>query len=55
MWNAAVATLAHSTVTEFDGGSHLTLISHPDAVAAVIVDAAQTVSRSLADTVDAKV
>ena len=49
-----MATRAHSTVTEFDGGSHLTLISHPDAVTAVIVDAAQAVSRNLADTVDAK-
>jgi len=51
----AMATRAHSTVTEFDGGSHLTLVSHPDAVTAVIVDAAQTVSRNLAATVDAKV
>ncbi len=41
----AMAARAHSRVTEFDGGSHLTLISHPDAVTAVILDAAQSVSR----------
>jgi pimeloyl-ACP methyl ester carboxylesterase len=35
----AMATRAHSTITEFDGGSHLTLISHPEAVTAVILDA----------------
>src|SRR6476469_9600895 len=35
----AMAARAHSTVTEFDGGSHLTLISHPEAVTAVILDA----------------
>ena len=51
----AMAKRAHSTVTEFNGGSHLTLVSHPDAVSAVIADAAQTVSRNLADTADAKV
>jgi pimeloyl-ACP methyl ester carboxylesterase len=39
----AMATRAHSTVTEFDGGSHLTLVSHPDAVTAVIVQAAESV------------
>lgn len=32
----AMAQRAHSQVTIFDGGSHLTLISHPDAVTAVI-------------------
>ena len=31
-----MAARAHSQVTIFDGGSHLTLISHPDAVTAVI-------------------
>jgi hypothetical protein len=31
-----MAKRAHSYVTEFHGGSHLTLISHPDAVADVI-------------------
>ncbi len=36
----AMAARAHSTVTDFTGGSHLTLISHPDAVTAVILDAA---------------
>jgi pimeloyl-ACP methyl ester carboxylesterase len=51
----AMAARAHATVTEFDRGSHLTLISHPDAVTAVIVSAAQTVSRNLADTAAAKV
>ncbi|MDX1887102.1 alpha/beta hydrolase [Mycolicibacterium sp. 120270] len=39
----AMAARAHSTVTEFDGGSHLTLVSHPDAVSAVILDAARSV------------
>lgn len=32
----AMAERAHSEVTVFNGGSHLTLISHPDAVTAVI-------------------
>jgi pimeloyl-ACP methyl ester carboxylesterase len=32
----AMAARAHSQVTIFDGGSHLTLISHPEAVTAVI-------------------
>lgn len=32
----AMANRAHSKITTFDGGSHLTLISHPDAVTAVI-------------------
>jgi hypothetical protein len=27
---------AHSHITVFNGGSHLTLVSHPDAVTAVI-------------------
>jgi hypothetical protein len=31
-----MAARAHSHVTLFDGGSHLTLVSHPDAVTAVI-------------------
>jgi len=35
----AMAARAHSQVTVFDGGSHLTLISHPDAVTAVIDEA----------------
>lgn len=35
----AMATRARSTVTTFSGGSHLTLISHPDAVTAVIQQA----------------
>ncbi|WP_319452263.1 MULTISPECIES: alpha/beta hydrolase [unclassified Mycobacterium] len=39
----AMAQRAHSTVTLFPGGSHLTLISHPDAVTAVIESAAETV------------
>ena len=40
----AMATRAHSTVTEFDGGSHLTLVSHPDAVSAAIIGAADSVT-----------
>jgi pimeloyl-ACP methyl ester carboxylesterase len=39
----AMATRAHSHVTIFDGGSHLTLISHPDAVTAVIQQAIDSV------------
>ena len=39
----AMAQRAHSHVTLFQGGSHLTLISHPDAVTAVIESAAETV------------
>lgn len=35
----AMAARARSQVTTFDGGSHLTLISHPDAVTAVIESA----------------
>ena len=38
-----MAERAHSQVTLFPGGSHLTLISHPDAVTAVIESAAETV------------
>ena len=40
----AMAARANSTVTEFDGGSHLTLISHPEAVTAVILDAVHKVT-----------
>ena len=40
----AMAARANSTVTEFDGGSHLTLISHPEAVTAVILDAVHRVA-----------
>jgi hypothetical protein len=39
-----MAARAHSAVTEFEGGSHLTLISHPDAVTAVILDAVHSVT-----------
>lgn len=39
----AMAHRAHSHVTTFRGGSHLTLISHPDAVTAVIRSAISTV------------
>jgi len=39
----AMAQRAHAQITTFPGGSHLTLISHPDAVTAVIESAAQTV------------
>jgi pimeloyl-ACP methyl ester carboxylesterase len=35
----AMARRAHSHITVFRGGSHLTLISHPDAVTAVIASA----------------
>jgi pimeloyl-ACP methyl ester carboxylesterase len=38
-----MAARAGARVTEFDGGSHLTLISHPDSVTAVILDAARSV------------
>jgi pimeloyl-ACP methyl ester carboxylesterase len=40
----SMAQRAHAHVTTFDGGSHLTLISHPDAVAAVIEAAAEGVN-----------
>ena len=39
----AMAQRAGSQVTLFDGGSHLTLISHPDAVTAVIEQAIASV------------
>ena len=39
----AMAARAHSQVTVFDGGSHLTLISHADAVTAVIGEAIASV------------
>jgi hypothetical protein len=38
-----MAERAHSQVTVFDGGSHPTLISHPDAVTAVIDQAIASV------------
>ncbi len=41
----AMARRAHSHVTVFPGGSHLTLISHPDAVTAVIQSAIDSVQR----------
>ena len=34
-----MALRAHSHITQFQGGSHLTLISHPNAVTSVIADA----------------
>jgi pimeloyl-ACP methyl ester carboxylesterase len=34
-----MAHRAHSKITEFQGGSHLTLISHPDAVTSVVASA----------------
>lgn len=40
----AMAARSGSHVTEFPGGSHLTLVSHPDAVTAVILDAALSVT-----------
>jgi pimeloyl-ACP methyl ester carboxylesterase len=39
----AMANRAHSVITTFDGGSHLTLISHPEAVTAVINSAISSV------------
>lgn len=39
----SMAARAHSQVTHFDGGSHLTLVSHPDAVTQVIEAAAASV------------
>jgi len=39
----AMAERARSQVTTFDGGSHLTLVSHPDAVTAVIQSAINSV------------
>jgi hypothetical protein len=38
-----MANRAHSTIVDFGGGSHLTLISHPDAVTAVINSAIASV------------
>jgi pimeloyl-ACP methyl ester carboxylesterase len=38
-----MAERAHSNVTTFEGGSHLTLISHPEAVTKVIQDAIASV------------
>jgi pimeloyl-ACP methyl ester carboxylesterase len=38
-----MARRAHSTVTMFDGGSHLTLVSHPNAVTATIASAIHAV------------
>jgi pimeloyl-ACP methyl ester carboxylesterase len=40
----AMARRAHSHITTFHGGSHLTLISHPDAVSAVIASAVCSLS-----------
>jgi pimeloyl-ACP methyl ester carboxylesterase len=40
----AMAKRAHSRVTLFQGGSHLTLISHPNAVTATIASAIRAVS-----------
>jgi pimeloyl-ACP methyl ester carboxylesterase len=40
---SAMAARAHSQITIFDGGSHLTLISHPDAVTKVIDSAIASV------------
>ncbi|MGI8329759.1 alpha/beta hydrolase [Actinomadura scrupuli] len=39
----SMARRARSKVTEFHGGSHLTLISHPDAVTSVIASAIESV------------
>ena len=39
----AMANRAHAQITHFEGGSHLTLISHPDAVTAVIAQAIDSV------------
>lgn len=41
----AMAERARSQITVFDGGSHLTLISHPDAVTAVIEQAIDSVQQ----------
>jgi pimeloyl-ACP methyl ester carboxylesterase len=40
-----MAHRAHSKITEFHGGSHVTLISHPDAVTSVIGSAICSISR----------
>lgn len=39
-----MAARAQSHITHFDGGSHLTLISHPDAVTKTIDEAASSLS-----------
>ena len=39
----AMARRAGSRVTEFDGGSHLTRISHPEVVTAVILSEIESV------------
>ena len=46
-----MARRAHSKVTRFPGGSHLTLISHPDAVTSVIGSAicSRTIGGSVHD------
>ncbi|MEO3873700.1 alpha/beta hydrolase [Nonomuraea sp. B12E4] len=41
----SMAQRAHSKVTKFEGGSHLTLVSHPDAVTSVIASAVCSVKR----------
>jgi hypothetical protein len=38
-----MAHRAHSTITIFHGGSHLTLISHPEAITAVIRSAINSI------------
>jgi pimeloyl-ACP methyl ester carboxylesterase len=40
----SMAERAHAYVTTFNGGSHLTLVSHPDAVTAVIESAASSIT-----------
>jgi pimeloyl-ACP methyl ester carboxylesterase len=40
---SAMAARAHSQITHFDGGSHLTLVSHPEAVTQVIDSAIASV------------
>lgn len=40
----SMAQRAHAQVTMFQGGSHLTLVSHPDAVTAVIEAAAASIA-----------
>lgn len=40
---SAMAERAHSQITHFDGGSHLTLVSHPEAVTRVIESAIASV------------
>ena len=38
-----MADRAHSQITRFNGGSHLTLVSHPEAVTQVIQSAIASV------------